>query len=197
MMDRITHKEQRAWCRLASVSLCQTTRCCWRSRHTYRGTYPDMARQASRTGKERFTRAITAANKQPTPSSPTASDQILLAKSPGLPEGLPGSRGDRLFSRQSGVPGDRGVTSPFAQNRTLSRKWTMATIRAKSSHRGRCGLACGLPLRRQLKRQGRGRLAEVEFVAAEAVQVFIQVGVGACHHRGLCSQSALISARIS
>jgi len=33
-----------------------------------------MARQASKTGKERFTKVITAANKQPTPTSPTAFD---------------------------------------------------------------------------------------------------------------------------
>jgi hypothetical protein len=32
-----------------------------------------MTRQASRTGKEKSIKAITAANKQPTPTSPTAS----------------------------------------------------------------------------------------------------------------------------
>ena len=56
---------------------------------------------------------------------------------------------------------------------------TMATIRAESSCSRRCDLACGLPLGRSLEWQGRRRSAEVEFVAAEAVEGLIQIGAGA------------------
>src|SRR4051812_18758454 len=59
------------------------------------------------------------------------------------------------------------------------RYWTMARIRSTSSHRGRRALSPWLQSAGQLEGQRRGRLAEVELVAAEAVEVPGQVGARA------------------
>src|SRR3954468_9961803 len=60
-----------------------------------------------------------------------------------------------------------------------SASWTMARIRSTSSHRGGRALSPWLQSAGQLEGQRRGRLAEVELVAAEAVEVLGQVGARA------------------
>src|SRR4051794_25982563 len=75
----------------------------------------------------------------------------------------------------------RAVQCPDANGRHAWRpcpvlRWTMARIRSTSSHRGGRALSPWLQSAGQLEGQRRGRLAEVELVAAEAVEGLGQVG---------------------